>query len=93
MSYPQQPQPWQGPQGPYGYPPQRPGPYGPPPPQAPAPTRWVSVEKERGLGGGSHSIHLILTLCTFGLWGFVWLGVWLWRMVFPKRRRTVYRAR
>lgn len=95
-------QPYQGqyPQQPYnnqpypqqqGYPPQ---PYAqqPPPgygqPYPPPPAR--SVRKERGLSGKSHGFHLMATIFTCGLWGmFVWLPLWIYRMVV--RRRVVTR--
>ena len=73
-----------------GYPPQQQQvPYGQPypqQPQAPRPSR--SVRKERGLSAGSHTFHLIATICTCGAWGlFVWLPMWIYRMMI--RRKTV----
>ncbi|TQS30088.1 hypothetical protein [Microbispora sp. KK1-11] len=76
--YPQQPYPYPGPGGPqpqqYGqpmYPP--PGypqqPYGPPYAQP-------MVSKTR-ITGTAHTIHLILTICTCGVWGIVWFLHWL----------------
>jgi hypothetical protein len=28
----------------------------------------------------SHVMHFILTLLSGGMWGFVWLGCWLWKL-------------
>lgn len=37
----------------------------------------------------SHGLHLVLTICTFGMWGLlVWLPLTLWHKFGP-RRRTV----
>ena len=47
-----------------------------------------SVHKERGLGGCQHSTHLILTVCTCGVWGIVWFTWWVIRMIVPKRHTT-----
>jgi len=60
-----------------------------PPPQAPPPPRVVkSVEKQRGLGGCSHGVHLTLTICTCGVWGAVWFCWWVFRVLVPRRHTT-----
>lgn len=38
----------------------------------------------------SHLFHLIMTLLTGGLWGFVWVGIIIWHSVGP-RKKTVTR--
>ena len=43
------------------------------------------VAKKR-ITGGAHTVHLILTICTCGLWGFVWFFHWLFT-----RSKTTYR--
>jgi hypothetical protein len=70
-----------------GYPPPDPRqPYGSPPPR-----KVKAVSKQRGLSGMSHATHLVLTVCTCGVWGLlVWLPWWLFRMVFRKKRKTTY---
>jgi hypothetical protein len=37
--------------------------------------------------------HLVLTICTCGLWGVVWLCWWMYRMVVRKKTKTTYRYR
>lgn len=76
-SDPNQQQPYQ--QQPY---PQQP----PPPPQVvyvqqPAP----QVMRSRA-SGGAHTVHLVLTVCTCGLWAPVWFLHWLFA-----RKKTVIR--
>ncbi|MFE6304200.1 hypothetical protein [Nocardiopsis sp. NPDC057823] len=39
-----------------------------------------SVEKRRGLGGLANSTHLLLTLLT--------CGMWLFRMIVPRKKTT-----
>lgn len=68
-----------GQQYPYGY-----------PPQQPMPRKVVSVSKERGLGGLTHTANLVLTIFTCGLWGLVWACWWFFRMIKPKKRRTTH---
>lgn len=41
-----------------------------------------------GLSRGVHATHLILTICTAGVWGIVWLFHWL-----ATRRKTVTTTR
>lgn len=71
------------------------GPYGPGPhyPQHQPPRRVKHVEKRRGLGASGNSIHLILTFLTCGLWLFVWIPWWFFRVIVPRRRvtRSYYR--
>ncbi|MCG5220281.1 hypothetical protein [Streptosporangium sp. KLBMP 9127] len=56
------------------------------------PKKVTAVSKRRGLGGLSHTAHLMLTIFTCGMWGiFVWLPWWLFRMVKPKKTKTTYR--
>lgn len=58
----------------------------PPPPQyMSAAPQTPRVAKKR-ITGGAHTVHLILTICTCGLWGFVWFLHWLFT-----RSKTVYR--
>jgi len=49
----------------------------PPPgyPQQPYPPQPM-VSKTR-LTGTAHTVHLVLTICTCGLWGIVWFLHWL----------------
>lgn len=81
MHPPNQPGPPYG-QYPYGY--QGQPPY---PPQRP-PQPYVSVSRERGLGGLTHTANLLLTIFTCGVWGIVWATWWIVRMIFPKKTRT-----
>jgi hypothetical protein len=57
------------------------------------PRRVVAVEKRRGLGGIANSVHLVLTLCTGGLWLLVWVPWWIAREIMPRKRRTTYKIR
>ncbi|MFI7610681.1 hypothetical protein ACIBP6_05510 [Nonomuraea terrae] len=67
------------------YPPQQPG-YPPPPPPR------KSVTKHRGLAGKSHMFHLMMTICTCTIWGwFVWLPLWLFRLVVRRKEVTKYK--
>lgn len=61
--------------------------------QPPHPRMAKSVEKRRGLGGMANSTHLLLTLLTCGMWLFIWIPWWLFRMIVPRRKvtRTYYR--
>lgn len=43
------------------------------------------VAKKR-ITGGAHTVHLVLTICTCGMWGFVWFFHWLFT-----RSKTTYR--
>ncbi|WP_165436513.1 hypothetical protein [Amycolatopsis suaedae] len=37
----------------------------------------------------AHTFHLIMTLCTFGIWGImVWMPLLLIRKMLPKRREV-----
>lgn len=57
------------------------------PPYPPGPRK--SVTKQRGLSAMSHTFHLVLTICTCGVWGlFVWLPVWIFRMVIRRKQVT-----
>lgn len=62
-------------------------PYGHPP-HGRHPRYSKSVEKRRGLGGLANSTHLLLTIFTCGLWLFVWVPWWLFRVVVPRKRVT-----
>lgn len=75
---------WQQPhyQQPYA-----PVPYQQPPAQE-RPRVVKSVQRERGLGGCSHTVHLTLTVCTCGAWGVVWFVWWMIRVVIPRKRVT-----
>jgi hypothetical protein len=49
------------------------------------PHRAVSKTRKKT----SHGLHLVLTICTVGMWGlFVWLPLTLWHKFGP-RKRTV----
>lgn len=88
----QYPDPYAGrqPQQPYhGYPQQYQQPYYQAPPPPPPPQRVRHVETQRGLGGLSNTVHLVLTVFTCGAWLFVWIPWWIFRMVVP--RKTVHR--
>lgn len=51
------------------------------------PHRAVSKSRKKT----SHGLHLVLTICTVGMWGiFVWLPLTLWHKFGP-RKRTVTR--
>lgn len=51
----------------------------------PAPAKSVSTTKVRK--NTSHTFHLIMTFCTFGLWGlFVWLPITIWHALGPRRK-------
>ena len=54
---------------------------------APLPMRqtYSLSEQERPT---SHLLHLVLTILTGGLWGFVWLGVTIWNK--SGNRQRVY---
>lgn len=44
-----------------------------------------SVTKQRK--DTSHGLHLVLTICTVGLWGiFVWLPITIWHKIGPKKK-------
>lgn len=50
-----------------------------------------AVTKERK--STSHGLHLVLTICTAGMWGlFVWLPLTMWHKVGP-RKKVVTRYR
>lgn len=55
------------------------------------PRKVKAVTRQRGLSDGFHGFHLIMTICTCGAWGFVWVCWWLFRMIVPKRKVTRYR--
>lgn len=57
----------------------------PPPPPAYIPQQ-IPTESRRGITGGAHTVHAVLTVCTCGVWGFVWLLHWLFT-----RSKTTYR--
>ena len=52
-----------------------------------------SDDCRRGLGGLANSTHLVLTVLTCGVWLFVWIPWWIFRVIVPKRRvtKTYYR--
>lgn len=58
-------------------------PYQPPPKKA--------VTKKRGLSAGAHGRHLLLTVCTCGLWLPVWGAWWMYRMIVRRKQVTRYR--
>lgn len=65
-----------------------------PPPYGPQPPRKVkSVTKHRGLSAGAHGRHLLLTVCTCGLWLPVWFCMWMYRLFVRRREVTRYRVR
>lgn len=64
----------------------QPPPYGQ---QAPMPRK--AVTKHRGLSAGAHGRHLMLTVCTCGLWLPVWGCWWMYRMFVRRRQVTRYR--
>lgn len=44
------------------------------------------MQKSKQRKKTNHTFHLIATLCTFGLWGFmVWPWVWMWNRFGPTR--------
>ncbi|MEU7942510.1 hypothetical protein [Microbispora bryophytorum] len=93
--YPPNQQPYGHPQQPYQPQPYGQQPYPPQPyaqPQQPYPQNppmpRKSVTKHRGLSAKSHVFHLVLTICTCGLWGFVWFGLWIYRLVVRRREVT-----
>lgn len=47
-----------------------------------------TVERRRGLGGLANSTHLLLTLLTCGMWLFVWIPWWLFRVIVPRKKTT-----
>ncbi|WP_433355595.1 hypothetical protein ACQP25_17155 [Microtetraspora malaysiensis] len=87
QQYPGQPYPQQPPYQGQPYPPQQQYPVQPYQQQQPRPRK--SVTKHRGLSAGSHTFHLIATICTCGLWGlFVWLPMWIFRMFVRRKQVT-----
>lgn len=47
------------------------------------PSRAVTKQRK----DTSHGLHLVLTICTFGMWGiFVWLPITIWHKVGPKKK-------
>ncbi|MEV4158997.1 hypothetical protein [Nonomuraea dietziae] len=92
------PQPWQGQQQPppgyvqppHGYVQQPPPGYVQQPVPMPVYSQHVrSVSKQRGLGAMSHTVHLVLTICTCGVWGLcVWLPWWIFRMIVRRKTTT-----
>lgn len=61
-----------------------------PPPQQPfqpmQPMPSMPRTSRTRITGGAHTMHLILTICTCGLWGIVWFFHWLFT-----RSKTTYR--
>jgi hypothetical protein len=51
-----------------------------------SPRQPRKVVTRSGMGGLGHGTHLVLTICTGGLWGIVWFLHWLF-----SRRKTVTR--
>jgi hypothetical protein len=52
-------------------------------PYPPMPRKSVSKQRK----GTSHTFHLIMTCCTFGMWGlFVWMPLTLWHKIGPKQK-------
>ena len=83
---------WQQPAPPWQAGPPMPPPYAQvQPPPRPAPRPRKAVTKTRGLSGGSHTFHLLMTVFTCGLWAFVWAGTWLFRMIVRRKSVTRYR--
>ncbi len=74
---------------PYGQPPEQPT-YPPPGGQAPhgyrPPAQPARVVTKQHMRGGAHTVHLILTVCTCGLWAPIWFLHWLFT-----RNKTVTR--
>lgn len=55
----------------------------------PLPRKAIHKERKRT----SHGLHLVLTVCTVGMWGlFVWLPLTMWHKFGP-RRKTVTKYR
>lgn len=39
----------------------------------------------------SHGLHLVLTICTAGMWGlFVWWPLTIWHKIGPKKKTVTY---
>jgi len=56
-----------------------------PPPQGYYPPPGKAVTKVRK--DTSHTFHLIMTICTFGMWGlFVWWPLTMWHKIGPKKK-------
>lgn len=51
------------------------------------------MTKHRGLSAGAHGRHLLLTVCTCGLWLPVWFCMWIYRLFVRRREVTRYRVR
>ncbi len=52
---------------------------------AAGPARAVTYSQKRT----SHTFHLIMTICTAGLWGlFVWLPLTIWHHVGPRAKQV-----
>lgn len=64
-------------QQPYGQPQQPP--YGQPQYYQPQPVAYQPQPhtSRTSVGGGAHTVHMILTVCTCGLWSPVWFLHWL----------------
>ena len=50
-----------------------------------------SVTKKRGLSAGAHGRHMMLTICTCGLWLPFYGCWWLYRLFVRRREVTRYR--
>lgn len=65
----------------------------PPPYQPPPPRKYKAVTKKRGLGLSGHSGHFIASVLTCGMWLPFWGMWWLFRMVWRRKQKTVYKTR
>jgi hypothetical protein len=52
-----------------------------------------SVQKQRGLSGLTHTTHLLLTVCTCGMWLFVWVGHEIFRLLVARKKVTKHHYR
>jgi hypothetical protein len=55
--------------------------------------KMTSVTKQRGLSAGAHGRHMMLTICTCGLWLPVYGCWWMFRLFFRRKQKTTYRPR
>jgi hypothetical protein len=62
-------------------------------PQMPPQRVVKSVQKQRGLSGLTHTTHLLLTVCTCGMWLFVWVGHEIFRLLVARKKVTKHHYR
>lgn len=62
----------------------------PTPPESPPSVQYPIARQvvTRSTRETSHTFHLIMTILTCGLWGFVWIAISIWHKVGPRKKTT-----